>query len=241
MKVKPYEKLAEIYDGLMKKVDYVNWSKYIIDIAKNYISDDANVLELASGNCKMAELISRKYRNYVCSDISISMLKAGSNRLNKICCDMTQPPFKKKFDFVFSAFDSVNYLLRIKTLRRLFDEIYLLLSNEGIFTFDVSLENNSLKLIKKEITEENYNGCNFTRTSIYNKRNKTHYNKFIMIDRKDGVFKETHKQKIYDFNTYFKLAENSGFYVDACYKCFTFEKANSGSDRAQFVLRKINL
>ena len=79
MKAKPYEKLSDVYNGLMKNVDYENWSKYILDVAEEYIEDGARVLELAAGNCKMAELISNRYKNYIGTDISISMLKSGQS------------------------------------------------------------------------------------------------------------------------------------------------------------------
>ncbi|MCW8822986.1 MAG: class I SAM-dependent methyltransferase, partial [Ignavibacteriaceae bacterium] len=146
MKVKPYEKLSLVYNGLMKNVDYKNWSNYILGIAEEYIEDRARVLELAAGNFKMAELITRKYKNYVGTDISFSMLSSSNhNNLKKICCDMSELPLKEKYDFVFSAFDSINYILKQKSLLKLFKEVYLILADDGIFTFDVSLENNSIK------------------------------------------------------------------------------------------------
>jgi ubiquinone/menaquinone biosynthesis C-methylase UbiE len=120
MKVKPYEQVSSIYDGLMKKLDYASWSKYIQLIAKEYVHDGAKFLELGAGNCKMAKILSEKYKNYYASDISLAMLRyCDKNHLKKICCDMTSLPFKEKFDFVFSAFDSVNYILKQKSLLKL--------------------------------------------------------------------------------------------------------------------------
>jgi SAM-dependent methyltransferase len=241
MKAKPYEKLSDVYNGLMKNVDYQNWSKYILDIAEEYIEDGASVLELAAGNCKMAELITRRYKNFIGTDISFSMLKsAKNNEVRKICCDMSELPLKVKFDFVFSAFDSVNYILKQKTLSRLFKEVYLILADDGIFTFDVSLESNSLKFLIGKTTEDYYNGFSFTRTNKYNQMNRVHSNSFIITHDSGTEVKEVHKQKIYDIRTYFKLAENAGLHTEACYECFTFNDVNTESERAQFVMRKIN-
>ncbi len=53
-------------------------------------------------------------------------------------------------------------------------------------------------------------------------------------------FKEVHKEKIYKIDTYFKLAEKAGLYTEACYDCFTFKDVKENSQRAQFVMRKIN-
>lgn len=242
MKAKPYEKLSDVYNGLMKNVDYRNWSKYILKIAEEYIEEGDQVLELAAGNCKMAELISKKYNNFVGTDISFSMLKSADNDgIKKICCDMTQLPLKDKFNFVFSAFDSVNYILKQKTLSRLFKEVYFILADDGIFSFDASLESNSLKFLIGKTTEDYYNGFSFTRINRYIKRNRIHYNSFIINHNTGSVVKEVHKQKIYDIKTYFKLAEDAGFHTEACYECFTFNDANPESERAQFVMRRVKL
>ena len=241
MKVKPYEKLSEVYDDLMKNVDYHNWSKYILDIAEEYIEDKAKVLELAAGNCKMAQLIMRRFKNFIGTDISFEMLKSSeNNKLKKICCDMTELPLKEKFDFIFSAFDSVNYLLKQKMLLKLFQEVYLILNDNGIFTFDISLENNSLKFLIGKKTEDYYNGFSFTRTNKYNRTKRIHYNRFIIRNDSGFIAKEVHRQKIYDIQTYFKLAEKAHLNIAECYECFTFNDLKPESERAQFVMRKSN-
>ena len=241
MKVKPYEKLSLVYNGLMKNVDYNNWSNYILGIAEEYIEDRAKVLELAAGNCKMAELITRRFKNFIGTDISFEMLKSSeNNKLKKICCDMTELPLKEKFDFIFSAFDSVNYLLKQKILLKLFQEVYLILNDNGIFTFDVSLENNSLKFLIGKKTEDYYNGFSFTRTNKYNRTKRIHYNRFIIRNDSGFIAKEVHRQKIYDIQTYFKLAEKAHLNIAECYECFTFNDLKPESERVQFVMRKSN-
>ncbi|MCU0405557.1 MAG: class I SAM-dependent methyltransferase [Ignavibacteriaceae bacterium] len=241
MKIKPYEQVSAIYDGLMKKLDYASWSKYILLIAKENVKDKAKFLELGAGNCKMAKLLSEEYGNYYASDISLSMLRSGDkNNLKKICCDMSLLPFKEKFDFVFSTFDSVNYILKQKSLQNLFTEVDYLLREDGIFTFDVSLEKNSLNFTTGKSTEGQHNGFNYKMISKYNKLSRIHYNNFYIWNESGLIFKEMHKEKIYPINTYFKLAEKVGLHVESCYDCFTFKDVNQKSERAQFIMRKIS-
>ena len=91
MKVKPYEQVSAIYDGLMKKLDYASWTKYILLIAKQNVHDEAGFLELGAGNCKMAKILSKKYRNYYASDISLSMLcSSDKNNTTKIKIMLTE-------------------------------------------------------------------------------------------------------------------------------------------------------
>jgi SAM-dependent methyltransferase len=239
MRVKPYDQLSLVYDQLMKDVDYKSWSKYLLDLSEDYLTEDSKILELASGNCKMAEIISKRYRNYLASDKSYSMLTSAHNKsIPKICCEMEYLPFKEKFDFVYSAFDSINYILTKRKLFNLFREVYFVLNDNGIFTFDVSLENNSLRFQIAKTYEDSYNGYHFTRINKYNKRIRIHYNRFIISNNKGQKVKEVHKQKIFDVMTYFELADKSGLHIEACYDCFTFSDLNKDSERAQFVLRK---
>jgi SAM-dependent methyltransferase len=241
MKLRPYEKVAAIYDAMMKKLDYESWSNYILEIADEYIDDNARVLELGAGNCKIAEFISARYKNYVATDISLSMLKISeNNNLKKICCDMTELPFRTKFDFIFSSFDGMNYILKQKHLARLFNEVFYLLEKDGVFTFDVSLESNSLNFVIGKTVEGRHNGFTFRRISQYSQRSRIHSNHFYIRNESGIEFKEVHKEKIYNINTYFKLAERAGFHTEACYDCFTFEDVNQKSERAQFVMRKAN-
>jgi hypothetical protein len=241
MKVKPYEKVSIIFDTLMKKLDYESWSNYILEIANEYIHDDAKVLELGAGNCKIAKFISMQYHNYVATDISISMLKSSNeNNLKKVCCDMTQLPLKAKYDFIFSNFDGVNYILKQKSLLRLFNEVFGLLKRNAVFTFDVSLETNSLNFVISKSVEGRSNGYSFKRVSQYNKRNRIHSNHFYIRDKFGIEYKEVHREKIYKIDTFFRLAEKAGLHIEGCYDCFTFNNLKPNSERAQFIMRKIN-
>jgi hypothetical protein len=132
----------------------------------------------------------------------------------------------------------VNYVLKQKSLKNLFIEVDYLLSKDGIFTFDVSLEKNSLNFTIGKSTEGQYNGFSYKLVSKYNKLSRIHYNNFYIWNESGIKFKEVHKEKIYPINTYFKLAEKAGLHIVACYDCFTFKDINQKSERAQFVMRK---
>ena len=153
---------------------------------------------------------------------------------------MTELPLKVKMDFIFSNFDGVNYILKQKSLSRLFSEVFSLLKRNGVFTFDVSLETSSLNFVVSKSTEGRSNGYSFRRISQYDKRSRIHSNHFYIRDEFGTEFKEVHKEKIYKIETYFKLAEKAGLYTEACYDCFTFKDVKENSQRAQFVMRKIN-
>jgi len=223
----------------MGDVDYEEWANYIIKIAKRFFKKiNPEVLELSSGNCRLASILSKNYPRILVSDLSYFMLKQNKEEnLQKVCCDMTLLPFNKKFDLIISTFDSVNYLLSKRKLLTLFSEIKKVLYPSGIFTFDVSLENNSLDFLESYITEGKCDGYEFKRKSKFQRNIRIHKNIFDFIDQEGNKFREVHKQKIYKFETYFDLITQSGLYVDNCFETFTFKDGNSDSDRVQFILK----
>jgi len=235
--IDPYKHVAFIYSDIMDFVDYKWWAKYIYSITVNHLKKSPSVLELGAGNCKMAAYLSEDYKDYIASDISLSMLSGSVCKINKVCCDMTILPFNKKFDLIFSAFDSINYLTSKAKLQTLFRQVYSNLTDEGIFTFDAALINNSYKLQKVAETSGNFNGIKYYRKSKFYPVSRIHKNIF-RIYLSDKVITEIHTQKIFEFETYFEVAEKCNLYVADCLKAFTYRKAKATSDRVQFIMKR---
>jgi len=237
-KSKPYGYVSLIYDSLMFQVNYDHWAGYIYKLSKNYISSDSDVLDLGAGNCKLANRLIKLYPNLIATDISLSMLNySGTEAVPKICCNMTKLPFKKKFHLIYSTFDSVNYLIKISSLKTLFGEVKNLLADNGIFTFDVCLENNSKPMVKQNTTEAKYGDIHYKQVSSYNRVTKIHKNSFTIYNPNGEIVKEIHKQKIFNFNTYFKIIYNTGLSVINCFDAFTFRDGSDQSERVQFILK----
>lgn len=238
-KSKPYDYVSLIYDSLMQQVDYDHWAEYIYKLSKNNISSDSDVLDLGAGNCKLANRLIKMYPKLIATDISLSMLKYDDvEAVPKICCDMTKLPFTKKFHLIYSAFDCVNYLIKTSSLKTLFEEVKRLLADNGLFTFDVCLENNSKSLVKQNTTEVKYGSIRYKQVSSYNRVTKIHKNSFTIYNQIGETVREIHKQKIFNFNTYFKIIYNTGLTVINCFDAFTFKDGSDQSERVQFILKK---
>jgi ubiquinone/menaquinone biosynthesis C-methylase UbiE len=237
--VDPYLHVSHIYHQLMNFVDYKWWAGYIYLITSKNLKKDAFVLELAAGNCLLSAHLSKQYKNYYSTDLSFSMLSTSSYKKNKTCCSMTSIPFKKKFDLIVSSFDSVNYLLSKAKLKKLFVEVCNSLSDEGVFTFDAVLESNSYKHQKNTPLKGTAKRILYRQKSIYMPKSKIHKNIFSITYPDGKSYTETHRQKVFDFETYFELAEKSGLYVVNCYKAFSLTKGKATSDRLQFIMKRI--
>jgi ubiquinone/menaquinone biosynthesis C-methylase UbiE len=222
----------------MNFVSYKWWAKYIYSITKSSLVKNPSVLELAAGNCSLATHLSKHFRNYIVTDISKSMLHHSKNKILKVCCNMTAIPFCKKFDLILSSFDSVNYLMSKKKLLKFFKQVNNNLTDNGILTFDAALENNSYKHQNTASAKGKTNGFVFSRKSIFLPLSKIHKNIFTITYPNGETFVETHRQRIYSYDTFFEMAEKSGLYVVNCYKAFTYQKGRSNSDRVQFIMKR---
>ena len=236
----PYLHVSNIYPHLMDFISYKWWAKYIYSITNKKVIKNPAVLELAAGNCSLARHLSKLYKNYIATDISLNMLNYNDEKILKVCCDMTSISFKKKFDLIHSSFDSVNYLTNKKGLLKLFKEVKNSLIENGVFTFDAALESNSYKHQKTAALKGRSKGFVYQRRSIYLPKSKIHKNIFTITYPNGDVFTETHKQKIFSYHTFFDLAEKSGLYVVNCYKAFSTQKGKANSDRVQFIMKRKN-
>jgi len=236
--LKPYSSIASIYDYLMRSVDYKSWADYLVEIHKLSNPKSGKILELGTGTGKLSNYLSEKFNTIICTDLSVKMLKMNKNvKSYNVACDMTNLPFKNDFSFIYSCFDTINYILSSEKLRCFFIEIEKILTDEGCFAFDVSLINNSLNHQASLNRTGTINGINFEQKSIYSPTTGIHTNEFMLFVE-GQVFIEVHKQKIYNLIEYFEILGKTNLYVENCFNSFTFDDADSESERVQFILKK---
>lgn len=237
---KIYERLPLIYSYIMRKVNYSVWAKYIYTLVNGVGTRNSTVLELGAGNCSLANHLLSYFPKLLATDISKNMLLSDDNvLLSRVCCDMSMLPFKTKFNIIYCTFDSVNYLTSRKKLLNMFKEVSNVLADDGIFTFDVSMEKNSLLYAKEPERTGTYKGIKFKQKSEYDVTTRIHKNTFLIKLKTGEIFSEIHHQKIFPFETYFELLENAGLCVRNCYDAFSYKEGCSESERVQFITKKI--
>lgn len=239
MIIKPYQYVSELYAHLMKSIDYEEWAQYILEIAEVNKCGGGSALEIGSGNCTLASYLKDEFNFYAALDLSEYMLKKSAvPGLMRVCADMKNLPFQKKIDFIFSSFDSVNYLLDKDELLQFFKSIKTILNEGGILTFDASLERNSIKHVRRLNRKGKFEKFKYIQKSSYSKKEKIHTNHF-KIKLNDGtIVEELHRQKIYPLEDYFEVIEDAGLVVKNCYEAFSFDETQSKSERAQFIVQQ---
>jgi SAM-dependent methyltransferase len=243
MKSKPgsetYGALTLVYNHLMKIVRYDRWVEYIFLLSKDYLPNNPLILELGGGNCRFANIFNKYYSSIIVTDKSLQMLLGDAKqKLTKVCCDMTALPFKSKFDLIYSTFDSINYLTSKKSLIKLFAGVEKLMTASSLFMFDVSSEQNSLKFTREPVKKGRTKKISYMQKSTYNKKTRIHKNIFEIFMPDGFIVREIHKQKIYQFEDYFKIIDKTNLYVVDCLEAFSFKKGKASSERVQFILKK---
>jgi SAM-dependent methyltransferase len=225
----------------MHDIDYQGWAEYASEMLSPFIKKKSLILELAAGNGTFASYLKYYYPNIVISDLSFEMINSiHATKLPRVVCSFDAVPFRPQFEAVVCLFDSINYALTVKKLRKVIKEVHSVLKPGGIFIFDCCLEEGSKEHIEL-IQKEEYSSTKFYKhQSVYNERTGIHKNIFnIPVPETGEEIVEVHIQKIYPVEVFFQLLTSENFQILECFKNFTFEDHDSSARRAQFLTRKM--
>jgi len=245
----PYGQLSEIYDYVMRHVDYDHWADYIESIFARFKLTPDKILELACGTGSMAAILSKRgyqVRGVDQSDgmVAVAKQKAEDEQLSAIFQqgDMVESPvMNDAFDAIICLYDSINYLMDEKALRQMLDRVFTNLSPTGIFIFDACTEINSKRFFDNEVDQESTDRFSYIRHCEYKAQERVQVNEFqLVFNRSDGKhdeYFERHEQRIYPIDQLKHLCKEAGFRNLSAFDGFTFQSASEKSNRVHFVMR----
>lgn len=239
-----YKEIAPYYDLLMKNIDYVRWTSYLLHIAEMYSVEFSKVCDLGAGTGNSTIPVIHKTKDIVLLDRSFHMLSEARKKKAyglMIVGDFMNLPLKKEFTLVYSLFDSLNYILNEEELKNCFKEVWRILLTNGFFIFDMNtIKGVKLIALEGERTEETDNLYSIWRYKLQDDIITLYLTLFVK-QKKDYIrIDEIHQERGYDMNIVNELLKSSGFDILANYECFKIEKANKNSKRIMYVSRKKN-
>ncbi len=240
----PYQMLAAIYDQVMRHVDYRQWAKYIESLFCKNQFKSPTILDIGCGTGQLAQQLSLLgYRTDGC-DLSPQMLDIArvKNPEGKFYRDQLpglEQTEMSVYPVITCLYDTMNYLTTLEQFGEALSRIFTLLPSPGIFIFDIVSENFCLQYFdnvdEQEVVNKTYA---YKRSSYYIKARSEQVNKFSIFTP-EGIYEETHVQKIYPYHSIKKLIrESTPFHLEGVFEDFTFYPATTNSNRAHFVLRK---
>lgn len=243
-RVQPYEKLASIYDHVMRHVNYARWGDYIQQLLELWRPETRSVLDIACGTGNLlSELRHRGFllagADYSPAMVAVARKKPALRGIPLFTADMTQFYVKKPVETVLCLYDSINYLMELAHLRRFFDSAEQVLVKDGLLIFDICTEHNSLEFFFNYYDHEKTETFSYDRWSHYDRKNRIQFTEFKIRFKSDpAVYHEVHRQRIYSIREILEAIEPSGFDLLAAYHMFSTQPASPRSNRIHFVLRK---
>ena len=245
-----YTSFARVYDLFMDNVPYEEWSRYLETLFKEYGIEDGLVLDLGCGTGKLTRLMEQKGYDMIGVDNSYEMLDIAREYSNEnsnenilyLMQDMREFELYGTVRAVYSACDSVNYILDEEELRQVFALVNNYLDPGGIFVFDINSSFKYHKLLAEntfaETREEgsfiweNYfdeeEGINEYDLTLYIKESEEHF----------ARFQEVHYQKCYELETVIRLLKEAGLEFVAAYDAYTKNPVTEDSEKITIIARE---
>lgn len=243
-----YGQFASIYDKLMDSFDYSNWAEYIIEILNKNKIQSNKILELACGTGSLTrELLKRGFK-VDAFDLSNDMLVQAQQKLSKFKnlrlfnMDMTEFNLSSTYDVAVSICDSLNYILDLEDLLKVFNNVYKHLNTGGIFIFDINSDYKIGTILGDNIFIEDREEVFYTWENKFNSRTKIGIYYLTFFTSTDGReyrrFDEIHKQRAYSVDEIHLMLERAGFKNIEATDAFGFEKITETSERINFIAIK---
>jgi SAM-dependent methyltransferase len=243
-----YDALAPIYDRLMYHVEYGEWIELIAKVIKRYGGrNDPNILEIGAGTGVVGSLLKELGYRYTASDLSVSMCMEAKRRRGVQMCaaDARRLPFKQCFDTALFLYDGINYMMTLDEYRKLFASVYDVLLPGGLFLFDITTQENSMRHFIHYIDFEDYGDISYVRHSHYDEIRSIQHNDFTIYRLSDDnhpyyeKFIESHVQKVFTVPDIEKAIPKKHFETLGIWDGFQFKKHSSKSLRIHFLLRRL--
>src|SRR6056297_99220 len=237
---------AVIYDDVMQKVPYYYWYKYLKYLLKCYNKKPDNILELACGTGNMLKYFAKEAETLYGVDKSKDMLSVAQSKLkeynfvNFFNTEMSEKYQYGEFDFIYSIFDSLNYILNYEDLVDVFKNAHDNLNQDGIFIFDMNTIYRLMDINEgtNKIEGEDYT-C-YWRYIIDRECKRWIVELNIYLDRGENIenFTEEHIETSYSLKKIKEGLKQAGFKKVDIYKSFTFRTGKPKNNRIHFVALK---
>lgn len=246
-----YNKLALIYDSLMEDTDYNRWADYLIwHIERNQKISGKVLLDLGCGTGNLLIPLAKKGFKVIGVDISTDMLTQAEQKIreNDLSIPLLQQDIRnltldRSTDVVISTFDTLNYILELKELTKVFKNVNNILNYNGLFIFDLNSEFKFSSVLGENIFTYNTEQIVYIWENSYDRETKICYMDltFFILDEIDGKylrFSETHIQKAYTQGEITKILAKTGFELLGVYGELSFSEPQPQEEKIFFVARK---
>lgn len=240
-----YETFAFVYDEVMDTSLYQRW----LDFSLRHLDERKQILELACGTGALAVEFAKNGFDVTALDLSEEMLMIASGRAEEaevaiqfVEGDMLDLSDVGTYEAITCFSDSICYMENEMDVQQVFDGVYRILEEDGVFVFDV----HSIYQIDEVFPSYSYHYQTEEFAFLWDsyEGEETHSIEHFLtffVEDESGRFTredELHRERTYPIETYLLLLENAGFsHVEVCAD-FIDSEPNEKSRRWFFVCHK---
>lgn len=242
-----YTSFARVYDLFMDNVPYEEWCQYLEAIFTEYGIEDGLLLDLGCGTGKLTRLMAAKGYDMIGVDNSFEMLDIAREHSDDgilyLMQDMREFELYGTVRGVYSACDSVNYILEEEELQQVFALVNNYLDPGGIFVFDFNSSYKYQALLAENTFAETRDEGSFIWENYYDEEEGINeYDLTLYIKEEDerfARFQEVHYQKCYELETMIRLLKDAGLEVIGVYDAYTKNPVQVDSEKITIIAREI--
>lgn len=244
-----YGDFAQVYDLFMEDVPYQEWGKQIEKIWSKYKITPKLVAELGCGTGALANYFAAKNIDVIGIDNSDQMLSIAKEKsaalgldVLYLLQDMREFELYGTVDSIYSACDSINYILEDEELLQTFKWVNNYLEPGGIFVFDINTQYKYEEILADNTFAYNLEEASYIWDNYYEAEEQINeYLVTFFVKEEDGryaKFEELHHERMYTLETITGLLEKAGMCIEGVFDGYTFNPMRDDSDRITIVARE---
>ena len=241
-----YTSFAQVYDLFMDNVPYEQWGAYLFQLLKEHGIEDGLLLDLGCGTGKLTRIMESYGYDMIGIDNSYEMLdiakEYASENILYLMQDMREFELYGTVRAIYSACDSINYILEEDELRDVFTLANNYLDPGGLFVFDINSPYKYQELLAENTFAETREEGSFIWENFYDEEEGINeYDLTLYIQEKEGHFsrfQEAHYQRCYELSTIKRLLEEAGMEYVAAYDAYTKDPVFEECEKILVIARE---
>lgn len=236
-----YTSFAQVYDLFMDNVPYEDWGRYLANLLKENGIEDGLLLDLGCGTGKLTRIMENYGYDMIGIDNSYEMLDMAreheAENILYLLQDMREFELYGTVRAIYSACDSLNYILEEEELKEVFALANNYLDPGGLFIFDINTPYKYETLLAENTFAETREEGSFIWENYYDDEEEINeYDLTLYIKDEEERFlrfQEVHYQKCYDLPTIKTLLAEAGMEFVGAFDAYT---KNPPSDESEKIL-----
>jgi SAM-dependent methyltransferase len=244
-----YTRFADIYDRLTLDIPYSEWADYLQSAFLKFGLKPGLVLELGCGTGNMTIELAKRGYEMIALDVSEEMLakaynKAVENGLDILFInqDMREFELYGTVDAVICLLDSINYILSLSDLCKVFNLVYNYLNPGGLFIFDLNTPYKHEHVLGQKVFYEIGEDIVWLWKNNYDSKEKcSTFDMTFFVKNKDGLyerFDEIHKERAFSREEILACLKRSGLKFVGDYGELSFNNPKENQERIFYIARK---